>query len=76
MHETAHDTLRDDGDPSGRGMAVDARLVARAGAATLLAAIAIGVDGRVAVIVAGVGAAVVAWSPRGQQVSLRTLLGL
>ncbi|MEM8904091.1 MAG: hypothetical protein AAGF02_10345 [Actinomycetota bacterium] len=71
-----HETLQDDGGGADGGIVVDARQVARAGAVTLLAAIAIGVDGRVAVMVAGVGAAVVAWSPRGQQVSLRALLGL
>lgn len=71
-----HEMLRDDGHGADGGMVVDARHVARAGAVTLLAAIALGVDGRVAVLVAGVGAAVVAWSPRGQPTSLRSLLGL
>ena len=70
-----HETLQDDGHGAGGRITVDARQAAKAGAVTLLAAIALGVDGRVAVIVAGVGAAAVAWSPRGQQVSLRTLLG-
>ncbi len=70
------DTLHNDGHAADGGVSVDARQVAKAGAVTLLAAIALGVDGRVAVIVAGVGAAAVAWSPRGQQISLRALLGL
>ena len=70
-----HETLQDDGGGADGGIVVDARQVARAGAVTLLAAIAIGVDGRVAVMVAGGGAAVVAWAPRGQQVSLRALRG-
>lgn len=73
---TVHETMRDDGDRPGGGLHVDGQRVVRAGAVTLLTAIALGVDARVAVVVAGVGAAVVAWSPRGEQISLRGLLGL
>ncbi len=75
MHDATHETLRDDGDRTGATVVVDARHVARAGVVTLLTAIALGVDGRLAVVVAGIGAAVVAWSPRGEQVTLRTFLG-
>lgn len=57
-------------------MAVDGRLVSRAALVTLGTLVALGVDGRLAVLAAVAGSVKVVSTPRGGLVPMRSLIGL